>query len=608
MRRLYSLAALLCLCLPGISARGWPPNVPAVVSVSPRPHSISAEINTPIVVTFDSAIDPQSVDSSTVKIFGRWSGCASGQYQMENNNSQVRFTPSRSFSSGELIRVSVSREIRSQAGELMNNGYAWNFWVEAAEGTLELQETARISVRRRQESRVQTYGAYAGDLNRDGYTDLALPNERSNDVRVFLNDGTGGYSGFIIYDIPNGAAPSTNEGVDLNGDGITDFAVGNSQSDSVSIFIGDGTGGFYSVTNYQADQGVRGLCVMDLEGDGDMDVVTANRDGDNLSILANNGDGTFGSPFNIETTGSQETACAAADADGDGILDLFVGALGSNEIILLLGDGRGGFVFSTKVDAGGSPWMIAAGDVNGDGHVDAVSANSSNGTAAVVRGDGQGGLLPAVTYPVGGFPLAIDLGDLDGDGDLELVTSNFSTRDWTIYENTGEGRFVNPRTLGASSAGSCAVLHDRDNDGDLDMTGIDEIDDLLFLFDNDPQVQEVGEILGAPRFKLSQNYPNPFNPLTTIQFSLARVSDVELTVYNMGGEQVVTLVSDELPAGTHTVTWNAKGLSSGVYFYRLRARSRAYLDESPTQPGQIETSRDMPAEDFVETRKIVLVK
>jgi hypothetical protein len=128
--------------------------------------------------------------------------------------------------------------------------------------------------------------------------------------------------------------------------------------------------------------------------------------------------------------------------------------------------------------------MLAAGDVNGDGHADVVSANTADNSASIVIGDGAGGLRLHSVVPVGIGPIAVDLGDLDGDGDLDLVTSNLGGASWTLLENDGRGTFGNARVLAASSAGSCAVLVDRDNDGDLDLIGIDELDDLIFLFTN----------------------------------------------------------------------------------------------------------------------------
>ena len=98
--------------------------------------------------------------------------------------------------------------------------------------------------------------------------------------------------------------------------------------------------------------------------------------------------------------------------------------------------------------------------------------------------DGGGGVTLDAIYPVGQRPIAVDLGDIDGDGDLDLVASNFGDGTWTILENDGAGRLGNPRILNAMSAGSCAVLVDIDGDGDLDMVGIDEIDDLVFVFRN----------------------------------------------------------------------------------------------------------------------------
>ena len=72
-------------------------------------------------------------------------------------------------------------------------------------------------------------------------------------------------------------------------------------------------------------------------------------------------------------------------------------------------------------------------------------------------------------------------------------------------------------------------------------------------------------------FKLSQNYPNPFNPATKIRFSIQENAKVKLSVYNILGQKVATLVNGTKAAGTYEVSWNASKLSSGVYVYRLEA-------------------------------------
>lgn len=70
---------------------------------------------------------------------------------------------------------------------------------------------------------------------------------------------------------------------------------------------------------------------------------------------------------------------------------------------------------------------------------------------------------------------------------------------------------------------------------------------------------------------LGQNYPNPFNPATTIPFSINKAGDVELTIYNMLGQKVATLLNGRISAGTHSVSWDASRFASGMYIYRLKA-------------------------------------
>lgn len=551
---------------------------PSVVSISPPSQSTSASRNAQIIISFDGPMDVSTLNASNIMIFGRWSGVASGSFQTENNNSSVRFTPSTLFSSGEWVTVSISKAVKNQAGENLPKGYAWNFWIKTLPGTLNLTETSRITARRTAEGHVQAYGSHGADLNKDGFSDFFVPNEISNDCRVFMNNGAGGFSSFTVYPIPNGSRPSPNESADFNADGNLDIAVGNSTSDSVTVFLGNGSGGFLSIRNYRADGGIRGLAVSDLDGDGDMDIVTANRSGNNIAMLLNNGSGAFASRTVMEANGNAETACATADANNDGILDLFVGAYQSSEIILLLGNGTGGFTFSAKVPAGGNwPWKIAVGDVNGDGNVDVVSANSNSNNCSVILGNGLGALVSAVAYPTNTFPLSIVLGDIDGDGDLDLVTSNYTARNWNLYENNGSGVFINRRSFAASLAGSCATLHDRDNDGDLEMTGIDEEADLIFLFDNRPPTSVSPTDLNPKNFFLMQNYPNPFNPETEIRFDVATSSHIIVTVHDLLGRIIRHLISEEKAAGSYSIRWDGRDndgapVSSGIYLYSMRAQ------------------------------------
>jgi hypothetical protein len=73
-----------------------------------------------------------------------------------------------------------------------------------------------------------------------------------------------------------------------------------------------------------------------------------------------------------------------------------------------------------------------------------------------------------------------------------------------------------------------------------------------------------------PRIVLYQNYPNPFNPLTIISYELPNTNHTELSIYNVLGQKVATLVSENQKAGHYYVQWDASAFPSGLYFYRLQ--------------------------------------
>lgn len=74
-------------------------------------------------------------------------------------------------------------------------------------------------------------------------------------------------------------------------------------------------------------------------------------------------------------------------------------------------------------------------------------------------------------------------------------------------------------------------------------------------------------------FSLKQNYPNPFNPKTTITYELQITNEIELSIYNLLGQKMVTLVSERQQPGMYNVEWDASGLASGIYIYRFQSSS-----------------------------------
>ncbi|MCB0729252.1 MAG: T9SS type A sorting domain-containing protein, partial [Ignavibacteriae bacterium] len=77
-------------------------------------------------------------------------------------------------------------------------------------------------------------------------------------------------------------------------------------------------------------------------------------------------------------------------------------------------------------------------------------------------------------------------------------------------------------------------------------------------------------VIGLPQsYSISQNYPNPFNPSTNLEFGISELGFVTLKIYDISGKEVETLVNEVKPAGFYTVSFDASGLTSGVYFYSI---------------------------------------
>jgi hypothetical protein len=356
------------------------------------------------------------------------------------------------------------------------------------------------------------------DVNLDGIPDLVLTNcgnlttevcPGEGSVGVLLGNGDGTFQPAVSYD--SGADyPRSVAIADVNGDGIPDLIVANSESANgspegmIAVLLGNGNGTFQTAVTYDAG-GVYSysVAVADLNGDGVPDIVVSENQSEvncgicfpsYIGVLLGKGNGTFRRAVTYSAGGYFGTSIALADVNGDGRLDVLVASecdqlnpdcadiAGSEGTVgVLLGNGNGTFQTSVNYDSG-APYALGltVADMNGDGIADLIVGNAysqtsnSTGTVALLLGNGDGTFQSAVgTDTPEVSPYSVTTADFNGDGylDVLLATDNSYTRSVAILLGNGDGTFQPMLHYGSGVYGEVlsAATADLNRDGRPDI-------------------------------------------------------------------------------------------------------------------------------------------
>ncbi len=420
------------------------------------------------------------------------------------------------------------------------------------------------------------------DLNDDGYNDVVIGTGGSNEHVYALN----GRNGDILWEFGDnvtyglGDFNAVEAKRDFNGDNVPDvlaIASGNQAGTGYKrAYLFDGTNGtiiwsyYYPGPNESFAKAI--ISLSDVTGDSipDAAMSVSNNGTTDLKVYGLNG--ATGLPiWNFESIAYSPKELLEFSVPGqtpDVIVAEYFGYI--HRI-----DGETGNVeWTSQIGLNGMIQINLLSDINNDGFDEILVASFANYLTCLSGADG--------TY-LWTYPMTMQFGvssipDLNGDGFDDVVAGDGNPS--PIYGNVycisglGDSLFFSQNYSG-DKVRSVNILPSIDGNSSFELlAGTREGKIICFSGGlNSPNIIDTEKTKIIDNFELSQNYPNPFNPTTEIKFRLPESGIVNLTVYNLLGQEITQILSNKYyNAGEYVVEFNASYLSSGVYFYKIQTK------------------------------------
>jgi predicted nucleotidyltransferase len=331
------------------------------------------------------------------------------------------------------------------------------------------------------------YSIAIDNLNSDTYLDIVVACSGTNNVGIILGYGDGTFTIPTMYSTGNNSLPLSVAIADLDNDNKLDIAVGNYDTASVVVLLGDGNGNF-SVQKIpffnSSNSNPYSIAIGDFNADNRSDIAVVNYDFNYVDIILNYRNYSFLSQTTYTTnsdsypasnSGSYPTSVVIADLNNDKKLDIIVANYGDNFVEIFLGYGDGTFssgrIYSTG--GGSGPCSIVVGDFNNDNQSDIVVTNYWAYNIGVFLGYGDGTFSIQTIFSTGhdSEPCAVDIGDFNSNNRLDIVVANFGTANLGVFLGYGNGIFSSQVTYstGSGSGPHSVATGDFNNDSQLDI-------------------------------------------------------------------------------------------------------------------------------------------
>jgi hypothetical protein len=419
-----------------------------------------------------------------------------------------------------------------------------------------------------------------GDFNLDNKPDLAVVDDGSNALSIFLNTTVAG-SNTVSFaprqDFPTGFGPVSAAIGDFNGDNAPDVAVVNQFSNSVSVLLnttapGSTTPSFAAKRDFATGSVPNSVAIGDFNGDNRPDLAVADVGSNRVSVLMNTTvPGSTSASFSSRTdfgTGSAPDAVAVGDINGDGMPDLAVANFFSNSVSVLLNTTTPGSTtpsFAAKQDfaTGSFPESVALGDLNGDGSPDLAVANSnSNSVSVLLNTTGAGASAPSFAakqdFGTGTEPASVALADFNGDGMLDLAVADFSSNTISVLLNSTGPSVTITRAV------AVGTILDDDSPASIFAAGGDNQSAVLGATFVNPLAVNVFNANGHPVQGASVTFTAPAGSGSG---TFPGGQDSVTVVTDANGLAAAPVFTADNTAGSDIVTAQAAGLASIVEFH-----------------------------------------